>query len=68
MLKKLVRMAVHGFLAALTIGSLFSVAWAGPPPPPVNASQIPVTPVGGPETSLITAIGIAAYGLLKSRK
>ncbi len=41
-----------------------TTCWAGPPAPP----SIPSTPVGGAESSALTMIAIAAYGLWKSRK
>lgn len=63
-----IRIAETCILATVAVTSLFSAAWAGPPPPPVIASQIPATPVGGPEISIVTAVGIAAYGLWKSRR
>lgn len=68
MRQKFIRIAETCTLAILTVTSLFSAAWAGPPPPPVIAAQIPATPVGGPAISIATAAGIAAYGLWRSRR
>lgn len=69
MLLKVKRMiAEPSILATLAVTNLHGAAWAGPPPPPVIASQIPATPVGGPEISIATAVGIVAYGLWKSRR
>lgn len=66
--QKFIRIAETCALAALAVSSLFSAAWAGPPPPPVIAAQIPATPVGGPEVTLATTLVIAGYGIWKSRK
>jgi hypothetical protein len=68
MLQKFIRTAETCTLAALAVTILFNAAWAGPPAPPVIAAQLPATPVGGPEISIATAVGIAAYGLWKSRR
>jgi hypothetical protein len=55
-------------VTALSLIALATVVWAGPPAPPVIAAALPRTPVGGTEISLVTAAGIAAYGIWKSRR
>lgn len=64
---KMNRMVEILAITALGVTCLAGAVWAGPPAPPVIA-DVPRTPLGGPEISIATAVGIAAYGLWKSRR
>jgi hypothetical protein len=68
MLQKLIRTGETCLFTALAVTAVCSAAWGGPPPPPVILAQLPATPLGGAETSIATAAGIAAYGWWKSRR
>jgi hypothetical protein len=68
MQKRICRIAETLSLAAIALTSLSSSVWAGPPGPPVILAQLPRTPLGGMEVSIATAVGIAAYGVWKSRR
>jgi len=50
-----------GFFSTLTTLGAATVCWAAPPGPPV-------TPLGGTELSIATAVAVAAYGFWKVRK
>jgi hypothetical protein len=65
---KITRIAETCALSALTIINLSASVLAGPPPPPVILDQVPRTPVGAIGVSIATAVGIAAYGMWKSRR
>ncbi|GFO54909.1 hypothetical protein GMSM_19160 [Geomonas sp. Red276] len=64
MLKRSKLLEMGAILAMVTAAE---TVWGAPPPPPSSAI-IPVTPLGGPVVYLATAIGVAAYGVWKSRK